>query len=166
MKIRLVRTAEQKLRLLYIDGTMARATPATLSDFLTGFKRPNNFFSRGDAGNWNENCFDMTAYPGETLAYLTDDDLLVVVDGTVFEPCMKTQTEMVDFLSAVEFGEKCNKSAEVVKVFCRMGRIPGAVKVGNSWLVPANAEYPVEPIRQRPSGRRPKNAKKEEASAE
>lgn len=164
MKIRLVRNAEQKLQVLYSDGTIARATPALLSDLLIGFNRQSSIFCGGDAGIWNKECFDMSDYPGETCAYLADNDMLVVVDGSAFKAITKTQ--MVSLISIAEFAEKHNRSAEMIKVFCRNGRIPGAKKIGKTWMVPENAEYPVDVVNQRAPLRRPSTASAAAASSE
>jgi len=32
-------------------------------------------------------------------------------------------------------------SAQILRRWCRQGRIPGAIRVGREWRVPADAEY-------------------------
>jgi len=60
----------------------------------------------------------------------------------------------MDYLTVREAGEKWGVTARMVNYYCSAGRIKGAIKKGNLWLVPADAEKPVD-------GRR-KEAKKDE----
>ena len=167
MKIRLIRNAEQNLQLLYSDGTIAEATADVLSKLLTGFKRYEKDFSAGDAGFWNSDCFDMSDYPGETCAYLTDNGMLVVTDDAAFKPVTDSKTKPIGYMSTADFAKQVNRSQEIIKVFCRNGRIPGAIKVANSWLVPENAEYPVDVVDLRTSiGRRSEISMAETVSSE
>jgi len=48
----------------------------------------------------------------------------------------------MEYLTAKEAGEKWNITARMVNYHCTAGRIPGAVKKGDLWLVPADAEKP------------------------
>lgn len=51
---------------------------------------------------------------------------------------------MLSFISAKEAAEKWNISQRRVSVLCSENRIPGAMMVGNMWIIPANAEKPVD----------------------
>jgi len=48
----------------------------------------------------------------------------------------------VEYLTAKEAGEKWNITPRMVNYYCSAGRIPGAVKKGDLWLIPADAEKP------------------------
>ena len=48
----------------------------------------------------------------------------------------------MDYLTVKEAGEKWGISARMVTYYCIDGRIEGAEKKGNLWLVPADAEKP------------------------
>jgi hypothetical protein len=48
----------------------------------------------------------------------------------------------MDYLTVKEAGKKWGISARMVTYHCVAGRIEGAIKKGNLWLVPANAEKP------------------------
>ena len=48
----------------------------------------------------------------------------------------------MDYLTVKEAGEKWGITARRVTYYCADGRIDGAIKKGNLWLVPANAEKP------------------------
>lgn len=51
---------------------------------------------------------------------------------------------MVDFLTVKEARERWNVSGRMVTIYCKEGRITGAIKKGNLWLVPIDAEKPVD----------------------
>lgn len=48
----------------------------------------------------------------------------------------------MEYLTVKEMGEKWGITSRMVNVYCTKGRIPGAVKKGNLWLIPENAEKP------------------------
>ena len=50
----------------------------------------------------------------------------------------------VDYISTIDAGEKWNLSNRRVAILCSEGRIPGVKKVGNTWLIPADAEKPAD----------------------
>ena len=48
----------------------------------------------------------------------------------------------MEYLTGKEAGEKWGITGRMVNYYCSAGRIPGAVKKGNLWLVPADAKKP------------------------
>ena len=48
----------------------------------------------------------------------------------------------MDYLTIKEVGEKWGISGRMVTYYCVDGRIPGVIRKGNMWLVPADAEKP------------------------
>jgi hypothetical protein len=48
----------------------------------------------------------------------------------------------MEYLTAKEAGTKWGITARMVNYYCSAERIPGAVKKGDLWLVPADAEKP------------------------
>ncbi|MDR1592463.1 MAG: helix-turn-helix domain-containing protein [Prevotellaceae bacterium] len=50
----------------------------------------------------------------------------------------------MEYLTGKEAGEKWGITARMVNYYCSAGRIPGAVKKGNLWLIPTDAEKPVD----------------------
>ena len=48
----------------------------------------------------------------------------------------------MEYLTAKEAGEKWGITARMVNYHCVAGRIPGAVKKADLWLIPADAEKP------------------------
>jgi len=50
----------------------------------------------------------------------------------------------MEYLTVKEAGEKWGVTARMVNYYCSAGRIEGAIKKGNLWLVPADAEKPID----------------------
>jgi hypothetical protein len=50
----------------------------------------------------------------------------------------------MDYLTVKEAGDKWGITGRMVTVYCSKGRILGAVKKGNLWLIPQAAEKPVD----------------------
>lgn len=51
---------------------------------------------------------------------------------------------MLGYLTGKEAEEKWGITPRMVNYYCSAGRIPGAVKKGNLWLIPVNAEKPTD----------------------
>lgn len=51
---------------------------------------------------------------------------------------------MLSYISAKEAAEKWNISQRRVAILCSEARISGAMMVGNMWIIPANAEKPID----------------------
>jgi len=50
----------------------------------------------------------------------------------------------VDYLSAKETAEKWNISRRRVQILCEEGRIKGAFKLSDVWVIPKDAQKPVD----------------------
>jgi hypothetical protein len=48
----------------------------------------------------------------------------------------------MEYLTVKEAGEEWGITARMVNYYCSAGRIPGAIKKGNLWLIPSNTEKP------------------------
>jgi len=48
----------------------------------------------------------------------------------------------MEYLTVKEAGEKWGITGRMVNYYCTSGRIKGAVKKGNLWLIPKDAEKP------------------------
>lgn len=48
----------------------------------------------------------------------------------------------MEYLTVKEMGEKWNITDRMVSIYCSQGRILGAIKKGNLWLIPCDAEKP------------------------
>ena len=48
----------------------------------------------------------------------------------------------MEYLTVKEVAERWAITSRMVTVYCSDGRLPGAVKKGNLWLVPEDAEKP------------------------
>jgi excisionase family DNA binding protein len=61
-----------------------------------------------------------------------------------------------NYLSVTEAAEMLGLQRARTGVLCRKGRFPGAVKVGNSWIIPREAVLNHKPL---PPGVKPRKAK-------
>lgn len=50
----------------------------------------------------------------------------------------------MDYITAQEAGDKWGITRRRVQILCVEGRIDGAVKKANLWLIPKNAEKPID----------------------
>ena len=51
----------------------------------------------------------------------------------------------MEFLTAKQAAELWGISARRVALLCAQGRIPGTVKAGKTWLMPPDAQKPLNP---------------------
>ena len=50
----------------------------------------------------------------------------------------------MDYMTLKEASEKWGVSPRWINYYCSAGRIPGAEKKGTVWLIPQNAEKPID----------------------
>ena len=50
----------------------------------------------------------------------------------------------MDYMTLKEASEKWGVSSRQINYYCTAGRIPGAVKMAGVWLIPKDAEKPVD----------------------
>ena len=50
----------------------------------------------------------------------------------------------MEYMTLKEAGEKWGVSARQINYYCSEGRIPGAEKMGTDWLIPKDAQKPVD----------------------
>ena len=50
----------------------------------------------------------------------------------------------MEYLSAKQVAEKWNISRRRVQILCEEGRIPGAFKLSDVWVIPKDAEKPAD----------------------
>lgn len=55
----------------------------------------------------------------------------------------------MEYMTVKEAGEKWGLGIRIVTLYCTKGRIDGVVKKGNLWLIPQNAEKPVDRRRKK-----------------
>ncbi len=48
----------------------------------------------------------------------------------------------MEYLSVREVSEKWNISRRRIQILCAEGRIDGATRIGNMWVIPKNTEKP------------------------
>lgn len=149
MKARLIKDESGKFMILCPDGSISNCNKDKIFNFLADFKNCDEFY--GEEGTWLSDMIpEMSMYPGTTFAFITDDYNLFIFDFAPFSKLLKDSFYRENYISAAEYGKRHNRSAEVIKVFCREGRIPGAKLIGTAWIIPADAAYPVSPRNRRP----------------
>lgn len=157
MKARMILDEKQRLVLLCADGTIAEVDDTVLYNLLMRFDRKDDYFSGGKRGAWRSDSYpEMATYPGRTIAVIADNDSLIINDSAPFLPLLKYEGNTTKYITTSDFAKRHDKSVEIVKVFCRNNRIPGAKKVGRSWLIPEDAEYPVDELNRREGNRGPR----------
>ena len=135
MKLRIIKV-KNKIEILCANGSIINATPQILSSVLTNFKSSNEF--KGEDNYWSSFAASMEDVKGQTLAYIDDREVLVVVSEETF-----LNSVMQDgFVSVSEYAEMHNKSKAMIKRYCIEGRIPGAEKHSIGWMIPKTAPYP------------------------
>ena len=50
--------------------------------------------------------------------------------------------DLKNMIPIAEYAKKIGRATLTVADKCRRGNLPGAVKIGRDWFVPADAEYP------------------------
>lgn len=55
----------------------------------------------------------------------------------------------MEYLTTVELSEKWNITPRRIGVLCSQNRIDGVIKKGKTWLIPVDAEKPIDARRNR-----------------
>ena len=59
----------------------------------------------------------------------------------------------MNFLTTAEYAKLWNISQRRVAIYCKEGRIDGAVLKGKTWLIPENTKKPEDPRRVQKKGK-------------
>ena len=137
MKLRLIKKDSQKL-LLCQDGTVAIADNELLRKLFVCFDNPATF--SGKYGHWNKEIERMDDFEGKTLAYVSDDCQLCLIEN----PFMALMQNIADdeYITLHEYAELHRKNDNRIKALCREERILGAIKKAGKWFIPKHAPYP------------------------
>jgi hypothetical protein len=81
-----------------------------------------------------------TEYNGDIIAEVDDNYHLVVFDETAFRDIIKAGEAR--FISVPDYAALHGKSNSMVRRLCQNGRFPGALRIGNTYIIPADAAYP------------------------
>ncbi len=60
----------------------------------------------------------------------------------------------MEYCTSAEIAEKWSVSQRRVAIYCKEGRIEGAVLKGRMWMIPAKAEKPKDPRQIRKNGQK------------
>lgn len=52
-----------------------------------------------------------------------------------------------NFITIAEYAARIGKDTSTVRQKCLRGTLPGAIKIGRDWLIPADATYPDKRIK-------------------
>lgn len=63
----------------------------------------------------------------------------------------------MDYITLKEASEKWGVTPRWINYYCTAGRIPGAVKMAKVWLIPQNAEKPIDRRTRQGKARRNEN---------
>ncbi len=55
----------------------------------------------------------------------------------------------MDYITSAECAKKWNVSQRRVAIYCKEGRIEGAVLMGRMWLIPTDANKPEDPRKKK-----------------
>lgn len=146
MKARLILNESNEKLLLCADGSILAPDNENLLFIFSDFRGISTV--SGSDGNWSSYCKDMAMYPGETLAYVSDDLSLVITEPSFLRALVSPDFDTETYIGLVEYAKKVNRSEQIIKVLCREGRIAGAKKISGRWMIPENAPYPVAPSRR------------------
>lgn len=58
----------------------------------------------------------------------------------------------MEYMTSAEFAEKWNVSQRRVAIYCKEGRIDGAVLKGRVWMIPSDAKKPEDPRKTKKNG--------------
>lgn len=58
----------------------------------------------------------------------------------------------MEYMTSAEFAEKWNISQRRVAIYCKEGRIEGAVLKGRVWMIPSTAKKPEDPRKLKKNG--------------
>ena len=122
--------------LLLCSGEIKKMNKEEIVDFLETYDDPIHY-QCGEGWNFP---ISMEDYPGETIAYVTDEDTLVFSNSNAY----RSMNNSKPYLTTEEYAAKYGKAKSLILRFCVDGRLEGAYKRGASWCIPANAPYPVK----------------------
>lgn len=83
---------------------------------------------------------EVEEYEGKTIMVLRDDDVLEIHD-IVFLRELLSQKDF-PYYTVQQYCDIVKKGRSIVQRNCKGGNIPGAISVGNTWLIPKSAAYP------------------------
>lgn len=137
MKLRLIKKGGQRL-LLCPDKTIAFVDDSLLRRLFVCYQDVSLF--SGNDGYWNEGGNKMENFSGQTLAYVNDKNELCLVEN----PFISIMRNLADdeYITLHEYAELHGKNDNRIKLLCREGRIPGALKKAGKWFIPKHSPYP------------------------
>ena len=138
MKAALVNRNDQ-IYLLFRTGGSKKLTIEETRNFLLTYTI-DKFYPKEDDCFFNDNVFNnIENIKGEVLAVIDDDFKLTFYSSDFF---VKIMTLNTSFITTKEYAEKYNKSINLIGKLILQDRIPGVIKQGGRYLIPADAPFP------------------------
>lgn len=148
MKARLIKRNNQDCELYLQNGYCYKVDNHILTLMLRQFQILADLLVDVEAySNWSDNYSDISVIPGETAAYINDNDELVIRNYQPFDILWHNiKIDYSEIMVCEEYAAAVGKSPEQVKQFLRQDRIPGARKIGRDWVVPRSSidKYPLD----------------------
>lgn len=135
MKARLL-TRHGATTLLSCNGSIKILSNKEATDFMMNFE--NSKYYDGDS-TWDYEI-SIEDYSGDTIAYVSDDNVLHIVDAIAFRNLFELAEP--SYITVQEYADLHGKKAAIVRRLCANGRIQGATQKGKTWLIPPTSPYP------------------------
>ncbi len=138
MKARLI-MYKDNLQLLLCTGKIKTLTDAEAYEFLLHYD--NQELYKGKE-KWDYENLTMEEYSGDTIAVVNDDGNLITYNAEKFRHILGCK--QINYITVSEYALKHNKKISIVRRCCQNGRISGAMRKGNTWIIPADSPYPAD----------------------
>ena len=123
--------------LIVSSGVMRIISKAEALDVIFNF---DNHLNETSGETPFSSYFD--SYPGELIAALSKEGCLTIHNAQLYREILTPSSDEFPYLCLSAYADKHNRTASNVRKHCRASRIPGAILVGPTWLIPKNAPYP------------------------
>lgn len=139
LKARIVKLNNGNYMLLTSNGSILPVTPDAANEFCLNWKNSKYYIG----GVWDYEDVTIETYDGKTVAYVSDDMLLIFPDPELFRE-LNSQKD-IRFIPIREYADKYNRKFSIVQRYCREGRFKSAKKFESAgWYVPEDAPYPTK----------------------
>ena len=136
MKARLVYMSKS-YHLLLCSGAIKKLTLKDARRFIETYD--SDIYYTGKR-TWDYDGLTMDDFGGTTVARVLDDGTLAIESPSHFREIL--YFDGIEYLSPHDYAERVGRSRQLISRLCREGRIPGARKSGERWLIPEDAQYP------------------------
>lgn len=141
MKMRIINN-NGTIKILCSDGTIIlNPSHDSFIAAVIQFHKPDDIHGNND-DRWDGEYPEMSMYPGRSMAFVTDMLQLVIDDSAILVQLSAVDNIMDGMLTVAEYSNSVSIGQEQLKKYCKQGRMNGALKKGNLWLIPTNCPIP------------------------